>query len=138
MEHRAGTRTQRASVFSFLGWAAVGLLLALGVAALLTIGAVFLLAAAALTGVLAWRRAYAGRAPLGLGAGAGLVVGYIGWLNRGGPGDVCHRTAHGGGTCMQELAPWPFYAAAALLVAGSIALFAVQPWPAGPSRSVRP
>ena len=107
----------------FLGWALVGLLAAFGIASLLTIGVVFLLAALALGGFLVWRKATGGGSPLGLAFGAALLVGYLGWLNRGGPGTVCHANSERGFSCTDEWSPWPFFVVAAVLAAGAIALF---------------
>lgn len=112
------------SLLPFLAWTLVGLLGAFGVAALLTIGLPFVLAAIALGGILVWRQAASGGAPLGLGLGAGLLIAYLGWLSRGGPGTVCHSTSHRGSECVDEWSPWPFFALAAIVAVGAIVLFA--------------
>ena len=54
--------------------------------------------------------------------GIAVIAGYLGWLNRGGPGDVCTSTASST-SCTSETSPWPFVAVAALLVVGSAAWF---------------
>jgi hypothetical protein len=114
----------RASL-AFVAWALVGALAALGVASLLTIGLALLVSAAVLAGLLLWTRAARGWSPLGAGVGAAVVVGYIGWLNRGGPGNVCHPIERGV-SCEEQWSPWPFFAAAVVLgvlaVAGFVAL----------------
>jgi len=107
----------------FLGWALVGLLAAFGIASLLTIGVVFLLAALALGGFLVWRKATRAGAPGCLGFGAYLLVGCWGRLNRGSPGSVCHANSERGFSCTDEWSPWPFFVVAAVLSAGAIALF---------------
>lgn len=107
---------------SYLGWTAVGVLAAFGLAAILTIGLPFLVLAAALAAFLAWR-GVTGRGATGLALGGAAVAGYLAWLNRGGPGDVC--TSAGASTsCTTEASPWPFIVVAALLAAGSIVWFA--------------
>jgi len=109
----------------FGAWACVGLLGALGIAALLTIGLPFLLLAAVLTGVLASRR-IGGDSLLGLAQGAAAVVGYIGWLNRGGPGPVCHTDSNGMSCLDDAWNPWPFFAVAAVLAVGSVLMFVTR------------
>ncbi|HEU4568727.1 MAG TPA: hypothetical protein VFR99_11890 [Marmoricola sp.] len=113
----------RASL-AFVAWALVGALAALGVASLLTIGLVFLVCAAVLAGLLLWIRAARGWSPLGVGAGAAVVVGYIGWLNRGGPGNVCHPIERGV-SCEEQWSPWPFFAVAVMLAVLAVAGFLV-------------
>lgn len=108
---------------AFVAWALVGLIAASGIASLLTIGILFVTASVVLAGLLLWLRATRDGSPLGLGIGAAVVVGYIGWLNRGGPGSVCHPTSGQGLSCQDEWSPWPFFAFAAVLALGAIAAF---------------
>jgi len=108
----------------FAAWAGVGALGALGVAALLTVGVAFLVAAVVLAALLLWRAPDQRLAVLGSGLGAALVVGYVGWLNRDGPGTVCHSATGGAVSCADEWTPWPFYLLAVLLAGASIGLFA--------------
>lgn len=118
-----------------MAWSCVGALGAFGVASLLTVGILFLLAACAAAGLLAWR-AHDQWAPLvGLGFGAAFPVAYLGWLNRGGPGTVCHATSHAGFECTDEWAPWPFYLVAAVLAVAAVGLFAyfLRPTTNGPT-----
>ena len=59
---------------------------------------------------------------MGLVCGIGLVPGYIAFLNRDGPGNVC-QTVAGGQECGQQWNPWPFAAVAVLLIAAGIVAF---------------
>lgn len=116
----AGTPTPPA--WAYLWWIAVGGLIGIGVASLLTIGLVFLLAGGVL-GVIgsllpALHNRSAGAALAGLGAAALFLA----WLNRGGPGEVCKPLSDDGMSCVDAASPWPFMAVAAALVAGAVLL----------------
>ncbi|MFJ3307247.1 hypothetical protein ACIPSA_29900 [Streptomyces sp. NPDC086549] len=106
----------------FLAWTAVGGCLALGLAALLSVG-VALIALAAAVGVFLLRKGHRNAVVGGL-AGLALPLFYLAYLNRGGPGNVCHATA-GGRACTDEFAPVPFLAVGALLFAAGFAIFLV-------------
>ncbi|MFE7246057.1 hypothetical protein [Streptomyces sp. NPDC057580] len=106
----------------FLAWLAVGGCLALGLAALLSVG-VALIALAAVAAVLLLRKGHR-NALVGAVAGLALPLFYLAYLNRGGPGDVCHATA-GGSTCTEEYAPVPFLIAGFLLLAAGFVIFLV-------------
>jgi len=108
---------------TFACWACLGLMAGFGVAALLTVGIVLLLAAAILAVVLLWRTPHQRASVFGLGIGFAVVAGYIGWLNRDGPGTACHSGPGGTVTCVEEWTPWPFFVAAGLLAAASVGLF---------------
>lgn len=108
----------------FCAWALTGALLALGVLALLTIGLPMLLLAALLAWALARRPAARAGLP-GLLSGAGAPFAYVAWLNRDGPGHVCHAIP-GGETCTEQWSPVPFVVVAAFLVLAGLALFAVR------------
>lgn len=101
----------------FALWALAGAGAVLSVLTVLTIGVFVLPATVVLAALLVWRGDRRLAAP-GLLAGMALVPLYIGYLNRGGPADVCVTTATSQ-TCTQELSPWPWLAAAAALAAAS-------------------
>lgn len=112
----------RADTGAFVAWAGVGAGLCLAALTPLTIG-IFVLPVAVAAGIalLVWRRGRNGSV-VGLLCGFGLVPLYVGYLNRDGPGTVCHAIA-GGQECGTEWSPVPWLAVGALLIAGGIALF---------------
>jgi hypothetical protein len=104
-----------------LWWAAVGALLAFGVAGLATIG-LFLLAGAALLAALALLLPPVRRPRLpGLLVGVSTAPLFIAWLNRGGPGEVCTTTAESV-SCADQWSPWPFLAVGVAVLASGVAL----------------
>ena len=106
----------------FLGWAAVGACVSVALLKPLTIGALALVIAAATAALLVWRRRGLDWSCTGLLSGAGLVLLYIAYLNRGGPGQVCTTTATAQ-QCVSEWSPWPFLAIGILLIAAGPAAF---------------
>ena len=107
----------------FVAWCLVGAAYALAAAGALTIGIFVLPVAIAATVALAFvRRSWIGLP--GLIAGPALLLGYLAYLNQGGPGEVCVSDAVSQ-TCTQEYSPWPFVVVGALLAIGSVALFAL-------------
>jgi hypothetical protein len=114
---RPGRRT-----LLFAAWAGVGVIGAFGTAALLTIGVLLVVAAGVLAGILVWRTRDEWVPLLGVGLGAAVPVGYLGWINRDGPGTVCRGIADGV-SCADEWAPWPFYVVALTLAVASVAVF---------------
>jgi hypothetical protein len=102
-------------------WFAVGVSYGFGIAALLSVGVLFLLVATAGTALLAWRPSTRSGWPAVI-CGPAIVLLYIAYLNRNGPGTVCTRTGSGGQSCADEYAPWPFVAAAVLLIVVGAAL----------------
>jgi hypothetical protein len=107
--------------WTYAWWFLVGALLGLGVLALLTIGVLFLLAAALLAGIGVGMSVLRNRSVVAIPAGVGLSVLYLAWLNRDGPGDVCEITSTVT-KCTEQWSPWPFVAAAVVLVASSVVL----------------
>jgi hypothetical protein len=119
-------RTGPASV-ALIGWTLVGAGAVLGVLTLLTIGIFVLPVTGLLAGLLAWRGAHLPRRLVGPGllTGAGVIPLYIAFLNRGGPGMVCTTWATGG-SCTQEMSPWPWVAAGLCLAGAGTALGLVR------------
>ncbi|TCR21959.1 hypothetical protein EV578_105172 [Streptomyces sp. BK205] len=107
----------------FLAWLLVGACAGVGLAAILTVGAAFLVLAA-VAAVLLIRKG-PGRAAVGAVAGLALPAFYLAYLNRGGPGEVC-RTVTGGQTCTDEYSPVPFLVVGALLLVAGLAIHAVN------------
>lgn len=103
----------------FLAWLLVGACGGIGLAALLTVGAAFLVLAA-VAAVLLLRRGPR-RAAVGAVSGLALPLFYLAYLNRGGPGEVCRAVA-GGQTCTEEYTPVPFLVAGALLLAAGFVI----------------
>nr|WSZ17692.1 hypothetical protein OH837_32435 [Streptomyces canus] len=102
----------------FLAWLLVGACAGIGLAAILTVGAAFVVLAA-VAAVFLLRRG-PGRAVVGGVSGVALPLFYLAYLNRGGPGEVCHAVP-GGQACTDEYTPVPFLVAGALvLVAGCV------------------
>ncbi|MEU6277776.1 hypothetical protein ABZ871_36085 [Streptomyces populi] len=93
-----------------------------GLTALLSVGLVLLLLAAVAAGFLLWRSPR--NAMAGLLAGLAVPLLHIAYLNRSGPGTVCHTTADGQ-TCTDEYAPVPFLAGAVILLCASFLIFVV-------------
>ena len=107
----------------YLMWMVVGAAYGLTVAAALTIG-IFVLpfAVIATIGLARVRRSHRGLA--GLLGGPGVILAYIAYLNRDGPGEIC-RAIDGGEICTEQASPWPFLAAALVFVVASVVLFVV-------------
>ncbi|AYN43872.1 hypothetical protein D9753_25385 [Streptomyces dangxiongensis] len=104
----------------FLAWLAVGGCLALGLAALLSVGVV-LIVLAVVAAVFLLRKGHRAAVAGGL-AGLALPLFHLAYLNRGGPGTVCHSTA-GGQSCTDEYTPVPFLAGGALLFVAGFLVF---------------
>jgi hypothetical protein len=114
--------TVRPSTGPFLAWGGVGAGLCLAALTPLTIGFLVLpLAVASGIALLAWRRGRSGSV-VGLLSGLGIVPLYVGYLNRDGPGNVCHTIA-GGQECITEWSPVPWLVLGGLLVVAGGGLF---------------
>jgi hypothetical protein len=83
-----------------------------------------LLAALMVCGFLLWALEL-GWGMAGIISGAGLPVLYVGWLNRGGPGQVCTSTATSS-ECTDAWSPWPFVVVAVLLLVTGMVVFVRQ------------
>jgi hypothetical protein len=107
------------AAWTYAWWLVVGAVLGTGVAGILTIG-IFLLPLAGIMiilGVLIPR--LSNESQLAAIAGLALPTLYLAWLYSRGPGTVC---TDGGDTCEDLYSPWPFVAAAVVLVVLSIVL----------------
>jgi hypothetical protein len=105
----------------FLLWTVVGAAYGLAVAGALTIG-IFVLPFAVIATIALARQRRSHRGLAGLLGGPGVILAYIAYLNRGGPGEVCVATAQSV-TCTERSSPWPFLVAAVAFVLGSFVLF---------------
>ncbi|MGH8891651.1 MAG: hypothetical protein ACRDV3_18065 [Acidothermaceae bacterium] len=106
----------------FLVWVVIGVGFGVGIAGALTIG-IFVLPVVLAAAVIAGWRSGSAREVIGLLAGAGAPVFYIGWLNRDGPGMVCRNYPDGSGSCTQEWSPWPFAVVALAFVVLAFGIF---------------
>ncbi|MCW2524616.1 MAG: hypothetical protein JWO63_2951, partial [Frankiales bacterium] len=104
----------------FLAWAATGGALALAAITPFTIG-VFV-APLALIALVALVLTARNESAAGALCGPAVLILYIGYLNRGGPGEVCTSTATSQ-SCTTEWNPWPFAVIGLLLLAAGVALF---------------
>lgn len=104
-----------------LWWLVTGALIGTGVVGLLTIGLPLLMLGGVLA-VVGARSPHLARPSAGL-----LLVGvaaaplYLAWLNREGPGKVCHVSATSSG-CADTSSPWPFLAVATALAVTGVLL----------------
>ncbi|MFF4906297.1 hypothetical protein ACFY2T_15645 [Streptomyces sp. NPDC001260] len=115
----------------FASWLALGACAGVGLAAILTVGIALVLPAAVGAGVLLWKGPR--NAAVGLLAGLAVPLFYLAYLNRGGPGNVCHTVA-GGQSCTDEYTPVPFLVAGVVLAAAGFLLFVLLSRKSGTSR----
>lgn len=101
-----------------LAWAGVGALTGLALAATFT-PLILLLLPAAGAAVLLGRRGGWGTEAFGFVAGLGVLPLVIGWLNRGGPGEVCQGPVDSP-SCSDASSPWPWLVLGAALVVGGL------------------
>src|SRR5947208_16031306 len=87
----------------FWTWAVIGCAAALGFVSL----GVLVLAPVAIVGGLMASRPAIRRSAFGLLSGAGVLLLYVAWLQRAGPGTTCWRAATARG-CDQHLNPLPW------------------------------
>jgi hypothetical protein len=107
---------------SFVAWTAVGAGACLALLTVLTIGPFVLVAVVAALALLIPRRGRVEQGVTGLLSGAGLLLLYIAYLNRDGPGQVCRSSATEQ-TCTSEWSPWPWLVVGLVLVADGVLLF---------------
>ena len=103
----------------FVAWVVVGVGLGLGVSVL----GVFAAPVALLAAVVLSVRHHAGRAALGALVGVGLLLLYVAYVQRKGPGTVSWHTATASGA-NQYLDPRPWLVAGLLLVVGGLVAYA--------------
>lgn len=99
----------------FWAWAAVG---AIGAVGLLSLGPIAL-APAMVAGVAMTRSRHGSRSAFGLLAGAGLLLLYVAYVQRDGPGTTCWHTAAARG-CDQHLNPIPWLVVGIVLLVGAV------------------
>ncbi|MDF9816370.1 hypothetical protein [Streptomyces sp. SPB162] len=102
----------------FTLWAVVGGGFAFCVAALLSVGLFVLPLVVVAAIVVGTRRGSAAGLP-GLLTGPGLLLLFLAYLNRSGPGTVCNSTQT---ACIDQSDPWIWLTAAALMMLASVAL----------------
>ena len=105
----------------FAAWLLVGAGYALSLAGAASIG-LFVLPLPVLATILLARRQSARGGLPGLISGLGIPLLYVAYLNRAGPGTICVTTG-GGQTCTDEWNPWPWLAAAVILLSLGLAAF---------------
>lgn len=105
----------------FFVWALLGSAAALGTVSL----GPLLLVPAALVAVFVWRRPQSRRSAFGLLTGGGMLLLYVAWVQRHGPGTTCWQTATGSG-CDQHLNPLPWLVLGLVLVAAGLVAHARQ------------
>jgi hypothetical protein len=96
-------------------WALLGCAAALGFVSL----GVLVLAPVAIVGALMASRPTIRRSTFGLLSGAGILLLYVAWLQRAGPGTTCWRTATASG-CDQHLNPLPWLLVGIALFIGGV------------------
>jgi uncharacterized membrane protein YidH (DUF202 family) len=112
-------RARLAACRWFWAWALVGGAAALG---LVSFGVLLLVPVLVVGGVMASRPTIR-RSAFGLLSGAGLLLLYVAWVQRAGPGTTCwqHGTASG---CDQHLNPLPWLLAGIALFIGGVVAYA--------------
>ena len=121
----------------FACWAVAGGLVTLGFLTMFTIGVFVMPIALVVVAVLLWRRQSRSVTAFGLMVGAALPLVYVSWLNRAGPGTVCHNTALSE-SCVDELSPWPWLGAGLIVAAAGVLLFVLISRRELPAPSGRP
>jgi hypothetical protein len=106
---------QQIRPFAWVWWAFVGMMVGLGIAGLLTIGAVLLAVALVMTIAGSRSPRLRNRSASMVLAGAAAAPLFMAWLNRAGPGTVC-QVSGSVTSCTDETSPWPFVVVAVVLV----------------------
>jgi hypothetical protein len=106
----------------FAAWLIIGAGYALSLLGAASIG-LFVLPLPVLATILIARRQHAGSGLPGLISGLGIPLLYVAYLNRAGPGTICTTITGGGQDCSDEWSPWPWLAAAVILLGLGLAAF---------------
>jgi hypothetical protein len=106
----------------FAAWLLTGVGYALSLLGAASIG-LFVLPLPVLATILLARRQHAHGGLPGLISGLGIPLLYLAYLNRAGPGTICTTITGGGQDCTGESSPWPWLAAAVILLALGAAAF---------------
>ena len=115
---------QATSWGAFVLWALVGGLFLTGLLAVFTIFMFAFWALAIVATVLLARSPATHRGSPGLISGLGLPPLLVAYLNRQGPGTVCHMSSVGRG-CTQEWSPWPWLGAGGGMILAGVVVFAI-------------
>jgi hypothetical protein len=105
----------------FAAWLIIGAGYALSLLGAASIG-LFVLPLPVFATILLARRHASSGLP-GLISGLGIPLLYVAYLNRAGPGTICTTITGGGQDCTDEWSPWPWLAAAVILLALGLAAF---------------
>jgi len=105
----------------FAAWLIIGVGYALSLVGSASIG-LFVLPLPVIATILLARRQHATGGLPGLISGLGIPLLYVAYLNRAGPGPIC-TTIPGGQDCTDEWSPWPWLAAALILLALGVTTF---------------
>jgi len=93
-----------------------------GLIGMLSIGLPFVVLAAVVTVWLLTRHPDSRTGLWGLVGGAAVIAGFLAWMNRGGPGEVC-STAGDVTSCQQAWNPVPFALVALMLLGCGVTAF---------------
>ena len=113
--HSGTEHGERAGWRWFFLWLLLGVAFALGAVSL---GPLVVVPVAAI-GLLLALRPRIRRSAFGLLSGVGLLLLYVAWVQRDGPGTTCWHTATGSG-CDQHLNPLPWLVVGAILLATGV------------------
>lgn len=106
----------------FAAWLIVGAVYAFS---FLSFAGLFTLPIAILLTILLARTGSSSAGLPGLVSGLGLPLLYIAYINREGPGNVCHSTATSQ-TCSEEWSPWPWLLVGMILLIAGFGIAVVR------------
>lgn len=105
----------------FVLWALLGAGGCLALLGALTIG-IFVAPVVAVLALVLLKATGADRSIVGAVSGASLILFYVAWLNRDGPGEVC-RVDRNVTECGEQWNPWPWVVIGIVLLSVGIAVF---------------